>query len=82
MLSRSLAFAEMRQIPAKVLWNFDLSLAGDCVDWVENMKIYGLWEKKPLMVKLTPAVLNEKQYEDAVTGNILAGDKPLIKSRW
>lgn len=44
----------MRIILARVLWNFDLSLADESKDWLRRQKIYLLWEKSPLYVYLTP----------------------------
>ncbi|KAI9710968.1 MAG: hypothetical protein M1820_002405 [Bogoriella megaspora] len=38
---------------ARVLWNFDLHLMPESQDWA-NQKIYGMWEKKPLYVRLAP----------------------------
>lgn len=49
--SGSLAYHEMRLILAKVLWHFDLSLCDESADWADQ-KVYMLWEKKPLMVRL------------------------------
>jgi cytochrome P450 len=49
----SLAYAEMQMILARVIWNFDIELAESSMSWMETMKIYSLWEKPPLMVKLT-----------------------------
>ncbi|CAG8948790.1 hypothetical protein HYFRA_00001912 [Hymenoscyphus fraxineus] len=51
-IGRNLAIAEMRLILAKILWNFDLELMPESRDW-DNQKTYALWEKTPLMVKLT-----------------------------
>ncbi|CAG8975282.1 hypothetical protein HYALB_00008066 [Hymenoscyphus albidus] len=51
-IGKNLAYAEMRLILARVLWNFDLELMPESRDW-DNQKTYGLWEKKPMMVKLT-----------------------------
>ena len=52
----SLAHAEMRLILAKILWNFDLELAGDGngKDWITTQKVFILWEKGPLNVFLKP----------------------------
>lgn len=50
----SLAYAEMRLILARVLWNFNMKLADD--DKVENwldQKSWTFWEKGPLNVYLT-----------------------------
>ncbi|KAH7093788.1 benzoate 4-monooxygenase cytochrome P450 [Paraphoma chrysanthemicola] len=51
-----LAYAEMRLIMARLLWNFDIALAdeNDRWDWGEQ-KTYILWDKKPLEVKLRRA---------------------------
>ncbi|KAL2218231.1 benzoate 4-monooxygenase cytochrome P450 [Thermoascus aurantiacus ATCC 26904] len=54
-LGKNLAYAEMRLILAKVLWHFDLALQPESADWT-NQKVYILWEKHPLTVKLTPVV--------------------------
>lgn len=51
----SLAYAEMRLILAQVLWNFDMELAPESDNWA-NQKIFSLWQKGPLYVKLTPVV--------------------------
>lgn len=53
---RSLAYAEMRLILARLLWNFDLELDERSKSWAHNMKSFILWEKPPLLVKLTPVV--------------------------
>lgn len=53
MLAHSLAYAEMRLILAKVLFNFDMELADKGVDWI-TQKAYLLWDKPPLEVYLTP----------------------------
>lgn len=50
----SLAYIEMRLILARLLWNFDMTLADDSKDWIDKQKIYLLWEKGPLNVHLTP----------------------------
>lgn len=52
-IGRNLAFAEMRLILARVLWNFDLELCNESANWSEQ-KIYTLWEKPALMCKLRP----------------------------
>jgi cytochrome P450 len=52
-VGRNLAYAEMRLILAKVLYNFDLDLDAKTGQWLDQ-KVYTLWEKKPLWVKLKP----------------------------
>ncbi|RDW60756.1 hypothetical protein BP6252_12139 [Coleophoma cylindrospora] len=53
-IGRNLAYAEMRVIIARLIWNFDMELSQESMNWMESLKIFGLWEKLPLMVKLTP----------------------------
>ena len=44
----------MKLIVSKLLWNFDLALEEDRTgDWMDQ-KVYVLWEKPPLWVRLTP----------------------------
>jgi hypothetical protein len=50
----SLAYAEMRLIAARLLWNFDMALEEPSDNWVDQLA-YNVWEKRPLMVKLSPA---------------------------
>jgi len=49
----SLAYAEMRLILAKILWHFDLELVDTARDWMGEQKVFALWEKGSLDVKLT-----------------------------
>jgi hypothetical protein len=44
----------MRLVIAKVLFNFDLELVDKTQDWMKGQKVFTLWEKPSLMVKLTP----------------------------
>jgi hypothetical protein len=46
----------MRLILARLLWNFDLELDERSRWWMSEMKMFLLWEKQPLFVKLTPVV--------------------------
>jgi cytochrome P450 len=50
----SLAYAEMRLILAKVLFNFDLELVDKTQNWLEGQKVFALWQKPSLMVELRP----------------------------
>ncbi|PWY68979.1 cytochrome P450 [Aspergillus sclerotioniger CBS 115572] len=54
-IGRNLAYAEMRVILARVLWNFDIELCEESLDWY-NQKSYSLWEKPPLMCRLKARV--------------------------
>ncbi|KAG9237249.1 cytochrome P450 [Amylocarpus encephaloides] len=51
-IGMNLAYAEMRLILARLLWNFDLELEEKSRRWIDGMKMYTLWEKPPLHVKL------------------------------
>ncbi|KAK7753574.1 hypothetical protein SLS62_004432 [Diatrype stigma] len=53
-IGKNLAYAEMRLIMAKIIFNFDMRLADESRDWYKNSKAYGTWQKPPLMVHLTP----------------------------
>ena len=46
-----MAYHEMRLIIAKLLWHFDMELCVESEEWIKQ-KVYTLWEKPPLMVKL------------------------------
>ena len=48
----SLAYAEMRLILAKVLWHFDLELVEPGRDWLGEQKVFALWDKGSLGVRL------------------------------
>ncbi|GFF58286.1 probable sterigmatocystin biosynthesis P450 monooxygenase stcF [Aspergillus lentulus] len=50
-IGRNLAFAEMRLILARLLWNFDLELCEESLSWVDQ-RAYTIWEKPPLMCRL------------------------------
>lgn len=53
-LGRAFAKNELRLVLARMLWNFDLELSPESIGW-EKQRVYTLWDKGPLMVKLTPA---------------------------
>ncbi|KAI0024058.1 cytochrome P450 [Xylariomycetidae sp. FL0641] len=54
-LGKTLAWAEMRMILSKLVWNIDLlSIAPDSERWIERQRIFSLWEKPPLNVKVSP----------------------------
>lgn len=50
----SLAYAEMRLILARIIWNFDMKLADRDEKWIDHNEVYTIWEKKPLKVYMTP----------------------------
>ncbi|KAK2765509.1 hypothetical protein FQN54_008363 [Arachnomyces sp. PD_36] len=53
-IGRNLANSELRTILARVLWNFDLELCAESNNWAADQKVFTVWEKQPLMVKLIP----------------------------
>ena len=55
-IGRNLAYAEMRLVLARVLFEFDLELMESSESWLENLKNFTLWQKDPLMVRLRPVV--------------------------
>ncbi|KAF9769435.1 hypothetical protein IL306_013152 [Fusarium sp. DS 682] len=54
-LGRNLARAEILLIMAKLLWCFEIQLDRELTDsnWFDQ-KVWGVWFKKPLMVRLSP----------------------------
>lgn len=54
----SLAYMEMKVIIARLIWNFNISLAPESNSWMENQKVFNLWEKGPLIIQLEPALHN------------------------
>ena len=55
-IGRNLAYAEMRIVLARVLFEFDLELMESSKSWLEGLRNFTLWEKGPLMVKLKPVI--------------------------
>ncbi|KAK3488466.1 cytochrome P450 [Neurospora crassa] len=54
-IGRNLAYAEMRWILARILFDFDLRGAPTNQNWIERQKAYGLWDRIPLDVYFEPA---------------------------
>ncbi|KAI0878449.1 isotrichodermin C-15 hydroxylase [Hypoxylon argillaceum] len=53
-IGRNLAYAEMRIILARIIFDFDLKLDDGSADWIKKQKAYTLWHRIPLDVYLTP----------------------------
>ncbi|TEY39982.1 hypothetical protein BOTCAL_0444g00040 [Botryotinia calthae] len=51
-IGKNLAYAEMRVLLGNVVWGFDLEGGEDSETWLERNKIYVLWKKPELWVKL------------------------------
>lgn len=47
----------MRLIMAKILFTFDLELVHPDQEWTKEQKVFTLWEKPSLMVRLKPVVV-------------------------
>ncbi|KAH8674201.1 cytochrome P450 [Xylariales sp. PMI_506] len=52
-IGRNLAYAEMRLILARIIYNFDMELVDGKEDWLDQ-EIYFFWKKPPLRVFLRP----------------------------
>ncbi|EED22142.1 cytochrome P450 monooxygenase, putative [Talaromyces stipitatus ATCC 10500] len=52
-LGRNLAYSEIRLILALIIFNFDMTLADESHDWIQQRN-YLTWKKPPLKVYLTP----------------------------
>ncbi|OQE23218.1 hypothetical protein PENSTE_c009G01792 [Penicillium steckii] len=57
-LGKNLAYAEIRLILCRLLWNFDVELCSVSENWVDQ-EVYFLWEKSPLMVNLKDRFMEE-----------------------
>lgn len=53
-MKSSLAYVEMRMFLARAIWNFDIELAAESMDWLQKGRSFSVWAKHPLMVHLTP----------------------------
>ncbi|KAK8022078.1 cytochrome P450 [Apiospora rasikravindrae] len=53
-IGKNLAYAEMRLILAKIVYNFDMRIAEESRGWLEGQKAFTVWDKPPLQVYLTP----------------------------
>ncbi|KAK1585491.1 cytochrome P450 [Colletotrichum navitas] len=51
----NLAYAEMRYILARFLWNFDVDMTEQSRGWMDNQKAYLVWDKPGLFLRLKPA---------------------------
>ncbi|KAF1996437.1 cytochrome P450 monooxygenase-like protein [Amniculicola lignicola CBS 123094] len=52
-IGQNIAWAEIRMILARLVWNFEIELEGENEHW-DKQKVFVLWDKPSLMVKLTP----------------------------
>ena len=54
-LGQNLAYAEMRLIIARLIWEFDMSICDDSRGWLKDQSNYFLWDKPALNIRLHPA---------------------------
>lgn len=50
----SMAYAVIRLVICKLLWNFDLQLSPESDNWMSGQAVFMLYIKPPLVVKFTP----------------------------
>ncbi|KAF2158976.1 hypothetical protein M409DRAFT_38012 [Zasmidium cellare ATCC 36951] len=53
-IGMNLAYAELRLILARVIWDFEMEISASSEGWMENQDSYLLWQKQPLWVRLVP----------------------------
>jgi len=51
-LGKNMAYHEMRLVLVKLLFHFDFTLCTESQGWSERQRVFSLWEKCPLMVKI------------------------------
>ena len=51
-VGKNLANGEMRLILARLLWNFDIELVEGQEDWAAKQRVFDVYEKGPLLVRL------------------------------
>ncbi|KAI2643135.1 putative cytochrome P450 monooxygenase [Xylaria nigripes] len=59
-IGRNLAYAEMRLILAKIVYNFDITIADESRRWLHNQRAYSVWDKPDLFIHLTPTGKGER----------------------
>ena len=52
----SLAYVEMRMILARMIWNFDMELQEDSLAWDKKRKVFLIWDKNSMHVRLSPVI--------------------------
>ncbi|KAI0385322.1 putative cytochrome P450 [Hypomontagnella monticulosa] len=53
-IGRNLAYAEMRLILARIIYEFDMKPTDESHGWIEKQKAFALWDRVPLYLTLTP----------------------------
>ncbi|KAI0409101.1 trichothecene C-15 hydroxylase [Xylaria palmicola] len=52
-IGKNLAYAEMRLILARIIFSFDIKIAEDSINWLDQ-KVFSVWIKLPLNIYLKP----------------------------
>jgi hypothetical protein len=50
-----MALYEIRLLLALLLWHFNLELDDESLNW-DDQRVYRLWEKRPLMVRIRSGI--------------------------
>jgi len=53
----------MRLILARIVYDFDLTLAADSQGWIERLNTNVLWDRIPLNVHFTPVAKSRNQQD-------------------
>ncbi|KAE8446004.1 hypothetical protein EG329_012643 [Mollisiaceae sp. DMI_Dod_QoI] len=53
-IGKNLAYAEMRLMLCRTLWNFDVQIAEESHNWLDAQQSFLIWQKGPMDVYLTP----------------------------
>ncbi|KAI0448817.1 cytochrome P450 [Xylaria acuta] len=69
-IGQNLAYAEMRLVLAKLVYNFDMSIAEEARDWLRGQKAYTSWVKPNLPIYMKPATRAQPQQAIAVLSSI------------
>ncbi|MCJ1470805.1 hypothetical protein MMC07_009452 [Pseudocyphellaria aurata] len=52
-IGKKLAYAEMRLVIARLIYNFEIDLCVESQNWIDHQEVYFIWEHGPLMVQLS-----------------------------
>jgi cytochrome P450 len=58
-IGKSLGYAEMRLIMARLAWKFELEIMPESNDWFEGQKVFSVFQKPPLLMRLHLATKEE-----------------------
>lgn len=54
-IGKNLAYTEMRLVISRLVYDFDMELDKSSENWLKGQPAYHVWDKRPLMVTMTPA---------------------------